>query len=140
MLKARSGQHRPAVSAAETLDLGWPSLYTAGQPALAGQLQLRRLHPTTGMTLARHRLTLSAWALAATLALQPILAQQPRPNPREVARQEALRRDALRLAELASELQKEIEKSNENVLSVTILRKAAEVERLAHGLRERAKE
>lgn len=134
MLKARSGQHRPAVSAAETLDLGWPSLYTAGQ------LQLRRLHPTTGMTLARHRLTLSAWALAATLALQAILAQQPRPNPREVARQEALRRDAVRLAELASELQKEIEKSNENVLSVKILRKAEEVERLAHRLRERAKE
>ena len=94
------------------------------------------------MNLAQHQLRLLVWLLAAVLALQPALAQQPRPNPREVVRQrqEVLRREALRLVELATELQKEIEKSNENVLSITILRKAEEVERLARELRERAKE
>ena len=87
-------------------------------------------------------MALLAGALAILLTLQGATAQQPPPNPRRAARQrqEALRGDALRLVELTIELQKGIDKSNENVLSVTILRKAEEVERLARELRERAKE
>lgn len=90
---------------------------------------------------------LFAW-LALNLALLlfaggavPLLSQQAKAGAdAPVERQSELRRDARHLVELSLELHKAIEKSNENVLSLEILRKAEEVERLARELHERAKE
>lgn len=97
------------------------------------------------MKLSRHFLIWLALNLSFVLfagQVMPLLAQRP-VAVREIKTSErdpALRRDALRLVELSVDLHKEIEKSNENVLSLSILRKAEEVERLAHELHERAKE
>lgn len=71
----------------------------------------------------------------------PLAAQQPsaRKDAPALTREQTLRRDARRLVELSKGLHKEIAESNENVLSLAILRKAEEVERLARELREQAR-
>jgi hypothetical protein len=50
-----------------------------------------------------------------------------------------LKQHADDLKDLASSLQKEIEKSNENVLSLEIVKKAEQVEKLAKKIKEEAK-
>lgn len=50
-----------------------------------------------------------------------------------------MKKHAKRLAELATSLQKEIEKSNEDVLSLEIVKKAEQVEKLAKKIKNEAK-
>ena len=50
-----------------------------------------------------------------------------------------LKKNAKDLAELAKSLQEEIEKTNENVLSLEIVRKAEQAEKLAKQIKEEAK-
>lgn len=50
-----------------------------------------------------------------------------------------LKKHAQDLAQLASSLQKEIEHSNENVLSLEIVKKAAQAEKLAKKIKNEAK-
>jgi hypothetical protein len=54
-------------------------------------------------------------------------------------RQAALRADTDKLVKLAGELKKYVDKSNENVLSVEVLRKAEEIEKLAHSVKDKMK-
>ena len=68
------------------------------------------------------------------------------PKPNEKQKQalldynfKKLKKHAADLAELAKSLQKEIEKSNENVLSLEIVKKADEVEKLAKKIKNEAK-
>lgn len=65
-----------------------------------------------------------------------------RPNERELlkANQKDLKRDVQRLLELAQDLQKEIEKTDSSaVLSVSVVRKAEEIERLAKHIKALAR-
>jgi len=55
----------------------------------------------------------------------------------EEARQAQLVADTNRLYQLAQELQAAVAKSNKNMLSLTVVRKAAEVEKLAKSLKDR---
>jgi hypothetical protein len=55
-------------------------------------------------------------------------------------RQVRIKRDTDKLLELATELKKYVDKTNENVLSVEVIRKAEEIEKLAHDVRKRMKE
>jgi len=55
------------------------------------------------------------------------------------ARQADLKRDTDKLLQLATELKKYVDKSNENVLSVDVLKKAEEIEKLAHRVKEKMK-
>ncbi len=55
------------------------------------------------------------------------------------ARQAALVADAERLHRLADELRAEVAKTNGDTLSLSVLKKAQEVEALAHSLKERLK-
>jgi hypothetical protein len=50
-------------------------------------------------------------------------------------RQAELKRDADKLLQLSSELKEYVDKSNENVLSVDVVRKAEEIEKLAHSVK-----
>jgi hypothetical protein len=62
----------------------------------------------------------------------------PKPNERELlkANQKDLKRDVRRLLEVAQDLQKEVEKTDSSaVLSVSVVRKAEEIERLAKHIR-----
>jgi hypothetical protein len=54
-------------------------------------------------------------------------------------RQAALKVDTDKLFKLAAELKGYVDKSNENVLSLEVLRKAEEIEKLAHSVKDKMK-
>ena len=54
-------------------------------------------------------------------------------------RQEDLKHDTERLLQLATELKEEVNKTNENVLSLDVIKKADEIEKLAKTVRDRMK-
>ncbi len=55
-------------------------------------------------------------------------------------RQRDIRDDTAKLLQLATELKAAVDKSNENVLSLDVVRKADEVEKLAKKVKEKMKE
>ena len=55
-------------------------------------------------------------------------------------RQAAIKRDTDKLLALATELKEYVDKSNEHVLSLDVVRKAEEIEKLAHHVREKMKD
>lgn len=54
-------------------------------------------------------------------------------------RQAEIRRDSEQLLKLANELKQYVDKSNENILSLEVLRKSEEIEKLAHSVKEKMK-
>jgi hypothetical protein len=54
-------------------------------------------------------------------------------------RQAALKADTDKLVKLAGELKEYVDKSSENMLSLEVLRKAEEIEKLAHSVKEKMK-
>jgi len=54
-------------------------------------------------------------------------------------RQALIKNDTDKLLKLAVELKGYVDKSNENVLSVEVLRKAEEIEKLAHSVKDKMK-
>jgi hypothetical protein len=54
-------------------------------------------------------------------------------------RQAQLRRDTEKLLQLATDLKEEVDRSNENVLALEVIKKADEIEKLAHSVREKMK-
>jgi len=52
-------------------------------------------------------------------------------------RQAQLKRDTDHLFKLAAELKESVEKSNENTLSIQVVRKAEEIEKLARSVKEK---
>ncbi len=54
-------------------------------------------------------------------------------------RQASLQRDTDKLLALATQLKQYVDKTNENILSVEVLKKADEIEKLAHNVREKMK-
>ena len=67
------------------------------------------------------------------------------PNPaklehlREDERRKRLLADTAKLLELSTELKEEVEKTSRDELSLDVVRKAAEIEKLAHDVKERMK-
>jgi len=53
------------------------------------------------------------------------------------ARHADLKRDTEKLLKLATELKESVDKTNENTLSVDVVRKAEEVEKLAHSVKDK---
>lgn len=54
-------------------------------------------------------------------------------------RQAEIKRDAEQLLKLATELKQYVDKSNENILSMEVLKKSEEIEKLAHSVKEKMK-
>src|ERR1700719_2037336 len=52
-------------------------------------------------------------------------------------RQAELKRDAERLLKLSTELKEYVDKSNQNILSLDVIKKADEIEKLAHSVKTR---
>jgi len=52
-------------------------------------------------------------------------------------RQAELKRDTDRLLKLSTELKEYVDKSNENVLSLDVIKKAEEIEKLAHSVKSK---
>jgi len=89
---------------------------------------------------------------------QPSLPGQPHPNEgpstedvwqeqqrkemdkkANLQRHEEIRRDAEKLLELATELKQAVDKSNEHTLSLDVIKKAEQIERLAKNVKEKMK-
>ena len=70
---------------------------------------------------------------------KPAASPEAKPMTPEEARQAQIVADTNRLYQLAQELQAEVAKSNKNTLSLAVVKKAAEVEKLAKSLKERMK-
>ena len=72
----------------------------------------------------------------------PAVEQQPMKPPLEGAAAERKREindDSAKLLQLASDLKAEVDKTTKDTLSVSVVRKADEIERLAHNVREKMK-
>jgi hypothetical protein len=54
-------------------------------------------------------------------------------------RQQDIRKDTEKLLELATELKQEVDKSNENTLSLGVVKKAEEIEKLAKSVKNKMK-
>ncbi len=55
------------------------------------------------------------------------------------SRQALLKADTDKLLKLAVELKDSVDKSNENVLSLDVVKKAEEIEKLAHSVKDKMK-
>jgi hypothetical protein len=110
-----------------------------------------------------HRTIILALLLVSTVALSEISTQTPQPrllqiepsNPRlpqrpdsettdmlrdmekkaNKQRQADLKRDTDKLLKLSTELKEYVDKTNENVLSLDVIKKADEIEKLAHSVK-----
>lgn len=105
---------------------------------------------------------LRVWLVGACLLFLPgarALAQRPplpTPTPSEndeerertekqmakkanLQRHRELKRDTDQLLKLATELKESVDKSNENMLSLDVIKKAEEIEKLAHSVKEKMK-
>ena len=58
---------------------------------------------------------------------------------RNLQRQEDIKKDTDKLLSLATELKQYVDKTNENTLSVEVIKKAEEIEKLAHSVKEKMK-
>jgi hypothetical protein len=58
---------------------------------------------------------------------------------RSVDRQKRLVADTDKLLALATDLKQQVDKTNQNILSVDVIKKAEEIEKLAHSVKERMK-
>jgi hypothetical protein len=56
-----------------------------------------------------------------------------------LARQADLKRDTEKLYKLASELKDSVDKTNESTLSLEVIKKAEEIEKLAHSVKDKMK-
>ena len=54
-------------------------------------------------------------------------------------RQAELKRDTAKLVQLSTELKEYVDKTDENVLSLDVVKKAEEIEKLAHSVRSKMK-
>ena len=50
-----------------------------------------------------------------------------------------LKKDTDKLLELATQLKQQVDKSNENTLSVDVIKKCEEIEKLAHSVKQKMK-
>jgi len=65
--------------------------------------------------------------------------QKAAEKQRNEKRQSDLKRDTEKLYQLASELKKSVENTNEHVLSLDVIKKSEEIEKLAHSVHEKMK-
>jgi hypothetical protein len=74
---------------------------------------------------------------------QPSPLDGPRAEQQEKARstdrQKRLVADTDKLLALATDLKQQVDKTNQNILSVDVIKKADEIEKLAHSVKERMK-
>jgi len=65
--------------------------------------------------------------------------QREQARQRNIPRQQKLKHDTDRLLELATELKQQVDRSNENLLSVDVVKKCEEIEKLAKDVKNKMK-
>ena len=56
-----------------------------------------------------------------------------------VQRQQDIKKDTDQLLELATELKQYVDKTNENIISLDVIKKAEQIEKLAHAVKDKMK-
>ena len=79
-----------------------------------------------------------AWALRPLLAGDGVQAQQARAA--SLQRQVEIRRDTEKMAELTQELKDYLLKSDQGVMSIDAIKKAEQIEKLAHSVKSKMKQ
>lgn len=81
------------------------------------------------------------WEAGSTLAIPVPNAQSPNPNldAANIERRRQIADDSARLLKLATDLKVEVDKTTKDTLSLGVIRKADEIERLAHDVKEKMK-
>ena len=64
----------------------------------------------------------------------------PAPNDARSEREKQIAEDNAKLLRLATDLKAEVDKTSIDTLSLSVIRKADEIEKLAHSVRERMKQ
>ncbi len=59
---------------------------------------------------------------------------------RNIQREQDIKRDTEKLLELATELKQYVDKTNENVISLDVIKKADQIEKLAKSVKEKMKQ
>ena len=54
-------------------------------------------------------------------------------------RQQEIKKDTDKLLDLATELKQYVDKTNENIISLDVIKKAGQIEKLAHNVKEKMK-
>jgi hypothetical protein len=141
------------------------AIIAAGSGLHARRLRLRRYNPGTTFIednvrrfLALLLLFLLLASLGSTVAVsqrpdEPPFGQRRAPLSDEEAKMErerekrfnkdrhaAIKKDTDKLLALATELKQYVDKTNENVMSVDVIKKAEEIEKLAHRVRDKMKD
>lgn len=117
--------------------------------------EIRRLAPLFAMLLL---LLLLAPRVRAQVIQQPVDSSQPGVEPqlntdpatrkiqqelqkqRNLQRQQQIKQDTDKLLELATQLKQYVDKTNENIISLDVIRKADEIEKLAKNVKEKMKQ
>ena len=66
-------------------------------------------------------------------------AQRDTVKKQNAKRERDIKTDTEKLLELATELKQSVDKTNQNTLSVDVIKKAEEIEKLAHAVKEKMK-
>jgi hypothetical protein len=66
-------------------------------------------------------------------------AERDAAKKRNLQRQQDLKRDTEKLLELATELKQYVDKTNENIISLDVIKKADQIEKLAKSVKEKMK-
>jgi len=59
---------------------------------------------------------------------------------RNLQREQEIKRDTEKLLELATELKEYVDKTNENIISLDVIKKADQIEKLAKSVKEKMKQ
>jgi hypothetical protein len=89
------------------------------------------------------RVSAAAVFLAALLASAqqpaPQAAPQPAADSANAARKKEIADDSAKMLKLATDLKTEVDKTDKDTLSLSVIRKAGEIEKLAHSVKEMMK-
>ncbi len=66
--------------------------------------------------------------------------QREAAKARNLQREQEIKRDTDKLLQLATELKQSVDKTNENIISLDVIRKADEIEKLAKNVKEKMKQ
>jgi hypothetical protein len=112
--------------------------------ALSGTAQAPNTTPPSGGALRRDRADIAASINRTPDAndmtrMREQQAKQQNFEAANIERKRQMAEDSARLLKMASDLKAEVDKTNKDTLSLTVIRKAEEIERLAHNVKEKMK-
>jgi hypothetical protein len=80
-----------------------------------------------------------AWTASSQIAIPTPQSGQQNFNAANVERRKQLADDSAKLLKLATDLKAEVDKTDKDTLSLSVIRKAEEIEKLAHSVKEKMK-